>query len=84
MNLEAANSKFQQDSDILIEHMDSVNSRSFPSAFSIVAADEQIYFKTFIIHLESCQIPLESYRCLTVLIQSAIWSCLSLLVCVTL
>lgn len=84
MNLEAANSEFQQDSDILIEHMDSVNSRSFPSAFSIVAADEQIYFKTFIIHLESCQIPLESYRCLNVLIQSAIWSCLSLLVCVTL
>lgn len=84
MNLEAANSEFQQDSDILIEHMDSVNSRSFLSAFSIVAADEQIYSKTFLIHLESCQIPLESYRCLTVLMQSAVWSCLSLLVCVTL
>lgn len=84
MNLEAANSEFQQDSDTLIEHMDSVNSRSFLSAFSIVAADEQIYSKTFLIHLESCQIPLESYRCLTVLMQSAVWSCLSLLVCVTL
>ena len=60
MNLEAANSEFQQDSVILIEHMDSVNSHSFLSAFSIVAADEQIYFKTFITHLESCQSPLEA------------------------
>ena len=60
MNLEAANSEFQQDSDILIEHMDSVNSHSCLSAFSIVAADEQIYFKTFITHLESCQSPLEA------------------------